>query len=212
MTGTPRPAGSPTTVPTTKEQILAVARRRFAESGFSGTSLNEIADEVGIRRPSLLHHFPSKEDLRRAVLHDALLGWAGLVDGVIDGPRTGWDQVERVLRAAFRYFEEQPDVVRLVRWEALEGGPVLGAELQVMLKPMFERGAEFLEREMDAGRLRRYDARQLLLTGYGAVLSYLSDGQLMSDLLDTDPMSVEALAARREHVISVLRAAVAVTS
>ena len=47
---------------------------------------------------------------------------------------------------------------------------------------------------MDAGRLRRYDARQLLLTGYGAVLSYLSDGELMGGLLDTDPMSPEALA------------------
>jgi hypothetical protein len=34
-----------------------------------------------------------------------------------------------------------------------------------MLQPLFERGTEFLEREMDAGRLRRYDAQQLLLTG-----------------------------------------------
>ena len=62
---------------------------------------------------------------------------------------------------------------------------------------------------MDAGRLRRYDARQLLLTGYGAVLSYLSDGQLMTGLLDIDPLSPEALAIRREHVIDVLRTAVA---
>jgi hypothetical protein len=78
-----------------------------------------------------------------------------------------------------------------------------------MLRPLFDRGALFLEREMDAGRLRRYDARQLLLTGYGAVLSYLSDGHLMSGLLDTDPLSPEALAERREHVIDVLHAAVA---
>jgi len=199
------PSGSPST----KDVILEVALRRFGEHGYAGTSLNDIADEVGIRRPSLLHHFPSKDALYREVLFASFADWTRLVDQAIEGPREGWPQVERVLRAAFRFFEERPDFVRLVRWSALEGGPILQEELTVLIKPLFERGAAFLEREMDAGRLRRYDARQLLLTGYGAVLSYLSDGQLMSGLLDTDPQSPHALAVRREHVIDVLRTAVA---
>jgi AcrR family transcriptional regulator len=206
------PAGTgPTGGPTTKEHILHVAVKRFAEHGYAGTSLNEIADEVGIRRPSLLYHFPSKDALYRAVLIDSLGDWTALVEQATTGTRAGWPQVERMMRAAFQFFEERPDFVRLVRWSALEGGPILTEELNTMLKPMFERGAAFLEREMDAGRLRRYDARQLLLTGYGAVLSYLSDGQLMSGLLDTDPLSPEALAVRREHVIDVLRSAVALS-
>jgi TetR/AcrR family transcriptional regulator len=189
----------------TKALIVEVARRRFADQGFSATSLTEIADEVGIRRPSLLHHFPSKEALYQQVLLDELADWGTLVHDAVMDATSGWPQVERVLRAAFQFFEEHPDFVRLIRREALDGGPMLSEQLRLVLRPMFDRGVQFLQAQMDAGLLRRYDPAQLLLTGYGAALSYLSDAPLIAALLDGDPVSATALQARREHVLDVLR-------
>lgn len=192
---------------TTRTLILAAALRRFADQGFAATSLTEIADDVGIKRPSLLHHFPSKEALYREVLVAELADWTSLVNVAVVGGSGGWEKAERVLVAAFEYFEKHSEFVRLTRREAIDGGPMLSAELGAVLRPMFDRAVEFLEREMDAGRLRRYDASQLLLTGYGAVLSYLSDAPFIGDLIGHDPLSPEALAARRRHVLDLLRAA-----
>ena len=192
-------------VPATKELILASALQRFSEQGFASTSLNDIADDVGIRRPSLLHHFPSKDALYRAVLQMLLLDWLKLVEQAAAGTERGWPKVERMLLAAFTFFEEHPEFVRLARREAIDGGPALPEELAAALTPLFDQAVGFLEKEMRAGRLRRHNPRQLIITGYGAILSYFSDAPLITALLGGDPASEPYLTERRRHLIRFFR-------
>jgi TetR/AcrR family transcriptional regulator len=192
---------------TTRESILDEAVTCFAMTGYEGTSLNDIAAGVGIRRPSLLHHFPSKEALYGEVFERLLSDWFARLDAAVSSDETGWTKVELVLRAGFDYFADNPAYVRLVRREAIDGGSHLVIDLAAVLRPMFDLATEYFQREMAGGTFRQQDAEQLLITGYGALLSYFSDAPFLRGLLDIDPLDPRALEQRRDHVLAFFHAA-----
>ena len=192
---------------TTRELIIAEAMRCFAEGGYEGTSLNDIAAGVGIRRPSLLHHFPSKEALYQEVFEVLLSDWFKRLEAAVAAPQTGVIKMELVIQAGFDLFADNPDYVRLMRREALDGGVHLGIDLAAVLRPMFDRAVTFFEREMDAGVFRRQNPQHLLITGYGALLSYFSDAPFLGGLLDGDALSPALMALHRKHITSFFVAA-----
>ena len=56
----------------TRQQILATAQRLFTERGYDATSLQLIADEMGLTKAAVYYHFRAKDDMLRAVLQPGL--------------------------------------------------------------------------------------------------------------------------------------------
>ena len=191
----------------TRDLILDEALHCFAERGYEGTSLNDIAAGVGIRRPSLLHHFASKEVLYGDVFERLLSEWLERLDTAIASPQAGWAKAELVLRAGFDLFADTPDYVRIMRREALDGGIHLGIDLSATLRPLFDKACGYFDEQMDQGTFRRHDSRHLLITGYGAILTYFSDAPFIDGLLDEEALTPNNIRDHCEHVVGFFRAA-----
>ncbi len=192
----------------TRESILLAAQRCFADHGYAATSLNDIAAEVGIRRPSLLHHFASKEALYGEVFERSLSDWmVRLEDAVSDVGDDGWALLDAVLNVSADFFVDNPDVVRVLRREAIDGGVNLGIDMGGVLQPLFNRATAFLKREMDAGTFRQMQPDYVLLSAYGALLSYFSDAPLIAGLIDEDPLGAERVAGHISSLRDLYQAA-----
>jgi AcrR family transcriptional regulator len=197
----------PVAGPSTRDQILVEARHCFAAQGFEGTSLNDIAAGVGIRRPSLLHHFDSKESIYRQILSDSLADWGDQIERSRDPHADGWELVDAIVATSFKFFVANPEIIVMVRREAMTDQSPLGFNLGVALRPYFRRAVNFFERQMDAGVFRRHDPENLVITGYGALLTYFSDHAMLKGLVTKDPFSEASLEARFDHMKNFIRAA-----
>lgn len=103
-----------------RNQILVQAMRLFAAQGFEATSLQAIADAVGIRKPSLLYHYPSKAALYQAVLESIATYWNATLPRLLEATPAGPERLDTVMRAMVAFFTEDPDRARLVLREILD--------------------------------------------------------------------------------------------
>jgi AcrR family transcriptional regulator len=72
----------------TRDELLAVAARTFTERGYDGTSMDELARELGISKSAIYHHVRGKQELLRLATDRALDGLSVIVDeaAAADGP------------------------------------------------------------------------------------------------------------------------------
>ena len=94
--------------------ILEAARAAFAEGGYHGTSLEEVAQRAGVSKALIYEHFSSKRELHAAMLEMHALGLVETLNGALADAEPGEDRLRAGLEAFFSYVEERRGVWRIM--------------------------------------------------------------------------------------------------
>lgn len=140
------------TEPDVRGSIVEKATRLFAARGFEGTALQDIADAVGVSKPAVLHHFPSKEHVRQAVLDGILAHWNGTLPRLLLAATASADRFDAVFGELHRFFASSPDRARLVLREALDRPDELKKLLRGPVRVWLSAVAGYIRTGQENGR------------------------------------------------------------
>ncbi len=89
-----------------RAQLVGIAGRMFADAGYHGVSMEQLADAAGVSKPVLYQHFPSKRDLYLALVRDAVSEMEQHVRAALAGTADNRTRVESATAAYFRFVED----------------------------------------------------------------------------------------------------------
>ncbi len=157
MAGSAKNNGSVRNPRRTRERILSAALKEFAAKGFAGARVDAIAKRAAINKRMLYHYFGDKEQLFREVLRRKMAqrqAWAEILSGDPAESLSFW----------FDATCKDPDWVRMLEWEALQGHPKKMID-ENQRRSATARGLERIRQRQTRGQISAgYDPRQIMLT------------------------------------------------
>jgi AcrR family transcriptional regulator len=191
----------------TSERILDASLASFASRGYEATSLDALAESLGMRKQSILYWFPSKEVLLEAVIDRSAGELRDALERSLDRAGSGWPRVEAVVRSVFRLAARRPELLGLLR-EVSRLGPPAATRLVEALDPLVQRASSFLEAEMSAGRMRQHEPRLLLLAIYSMVVGMVTEVEVLK-AFGEEP-TARSLVRRRSEILAFLHRALVI--
>lgn len=154
-----------------QEAILAEAERQFARYGFEGVSLDSIAAALDLSRQNLLYHWPSKEELYRAVLDSVMGEWMANMNAITqaDDPETA---VHAYIAAKLHFSRERPSGSAVFTREIMAGAPRYADVLKDQVMPLLHADVDRFERWATEGRIARVDFTHLMFLIWSSTQAY----------------------------------------
>ena len=153
-----------------RDQILSAATSVFAEVGYAGARVDEIAERAGVNKAMLYYHVGNKRELYRAVLHAVLEHIRGVFEGVVASTSDPVARIRAVARAIARFADERPDLPSVLFREVATGGKNLDDDLLREVAAVFGGVRSLYQEGSDLGVFRPTDPFVAHFVSVGALL------------------------------------------
>jgi TetR/AcrR family transcriptional regulator len=155
-----------------RTRILQEATRQFAERGFDGSPIEDIARAAGVTRPTLVYHFGSKALLRDEVLSTLLSHWREELPTLLRAATTGSDRFRSAFEALASFFRQDPARARLLIRELLDRPQAMAELFHLHLQPWTQLITDYIRQGQLEGRIRpSVDPEAYILQVLNAVIS-----------------------------------------
>ena len=155
-------------------KAIEAGERLFAERGLYGTSVRDLATDLGVPTASLLHHFPRKEALYRAVLERIAGDLDRVVARAIARPGDHATRLRALVRAFAAWSHRQPRRSNLLLRELIDNPARIGTAEVLPLAPVVARMSGFLAEGGRAGAFRRVDPILFIVHLAGSIAYFVA--------------------------------------
>ncbi|MBG6084112.1 TetR/AcrR family transcriptional regulator [Zhihengliuella flava] len=176
-----------------QDTVLNIAVQVFNKHGYDATSMGTLAENLGISKSAIYHHVPSKGDLLRLALNEALAPLEQLGEDERGLAGTAEERLEFLLRGTIRVLmERQPYVTLLLR---LRGNTEVERAAMERRRAMDRRVAELVVAAQKEGSLRgdidpRTTTRLLFGTINSLVEWYRPDGPFSAEAVEENAIAM----------------------
>jgi AcrR family transcriptional regulator len=196
-------------LPTSREKLLDVAEARFAQRGYAGVGLREVAEAAGLGKSSLFHHFPTKAALYGAVLDRVIGRIDSRMRRALEAGADAREQLSAAVIALIDTLAEDPPAARLLLRTVFEDddlSPVEAPELaasEQRLDALIARIAQTITDGIAAGAIRPLSVPDAIQTLIGATVYPFASGEF-GERLAGEIFSADAIARRKREVLSLI--------
>jgi TetR/AcrR family transcriptional regulator len=166
-----------------ESRILRSAEIIFAAKGFSGASMERIAEVSKISKQNLIYYFPNKDLLYKRVLKEILDIWIEKLSYLEDYSGSPEEVIRSYVREKMWLSRLYPNGSKVFAHEIISGAPVLKEYLVSHLKPQFDRDVDLVKSWISQGLIDDIDPEHLFFTIWAATQTYADFSIQMEVLL-----------------------------